>query len=87
MPFFFCRYWHKFINEELSDEQVGFMDPGRTNAILMNDDQGGVVKYIMGALRANRDKRLIFIPYHQMLVLYIYYNFILFLSIHINYRI
>jgi hypothetical protein len=66
---FFGRHWHKFIKEEFPDELVGFMDPVRTNAHMMNEDRAGVLRYIGQALRANRDKRLIFIPYHQMLVL------------------
>ena len=44
------------------------MDPGQTNAILLSEDRGGVIQYIRKALRENRDKRLIFIPFHQMLV-------------------
>jgi hypothetical protein len=48
------------------------MDPSQTNATLLNDDRGRVLQYIGKALRENRDKRLIFIPYHQMLVLHIY---------------
>ena len=67
MPFF-CRHFHKFIKEEFPDDQVGFMDPGRTHAMLLNEDRGRVLEYIMKVLRENRDKRLIFIPYHQVLV-------------------
>ncbi|KAF3331144.1 hypothetical protein FCM35_KLT04498 [Carex littledalei] len=59
-------HWHKFVKEEFPDVQVGFMDPGRTNAIMLNDNRGGVLQYMGKALRENRDKRLIFIPYHQV---------------------
>ncbi|XP_078169512.1 uncharacterized protein LOC144563927 [Carex rostrata] len=59
-------YWHKFIKEEFPDEQVSFMDPQRTNATMLNDDQGGTLQYIGEALKVNRDKRLIFIPYHKI---------------------
>jgi len=55
------------------------MDPNRTNATLLNDDRGRVLQYIGKALRENQDKRLIFIPYHQMLVLYIYILILLYL--------
>jgi hypothetical protein len=73
----FCRYLLKFIKEEFPDERVGFMDPSRTNAIMINDNRGRVLQYMGKALQENRDKRLIFIPYHHMLVLYIYSNFII----------
>ena len=63
------------------------MDPSRTNANMMDDDRGRTLQYIGEALNENRDKRLIFIPYHQMLMLSIYSNFIIFIPIHINYRI
>jgi len=44
------------------------MDPGRTHAMLLKDNRGSVIEYIRKVLRENRDKRLIFIPFHQMLV-------------------
>ena len=73
--------------EHREDERVGFMDPMKTNLHLL---EGGaqsieyVEKYLKVVLRENRRKKLIFIPYHQKLVLYIHSNFIKFLSFRIN---
>lgn len=87
---FFCRYLQKYNKEEhREDERVGFMDPMKTNEYLLDSDAQSkefVEKYIKDSLRENRRKKLIFIPYHQLLVLYIHSNFIKFLSFRINYR-
>ena len=68
---FFCRSLHNYIKDELPDEQIGFMDPERTNSSMMQENRGTVLQYIRTAIQENREKRLIFIPYHQMLVLHI----------------
>ena len=85
---FFCRSLHNYIKDEFPDEQIGFMDPAQTNSSLMEENRGTVLQYIRTTIQENREKRLIFIPYHQLLVLHINIsNFIIFLLIHINYRI
>ena len=57
------------------------MDPVKTCAIKRGDDHDRqfVDKYIRKALKENRDKKIIFIPYHQELVIS--------LSIYITYSI
>ena len=64
------RYAYKYIKDEYGYESVGFMDPAVTCYSLLADPEQRPwsINYMERALKEQRDKKIIFIPYHQMLV-------------------
>jgi hypothetical protein len=68
---------YKYQRENFPETPIGFMNPDKTYGHLFTSDdiqKKYADTYIRKALRENRDKKFIFIPYHQGLVIE-FFNF------------